>query len=627
MSLKDICQVLIATIILFYAAVNGLDRRSYLFITNPTPYSLILRSVVTTSGEWRVSPQTTISPFRSDAPILGDKWGPYGSEATLTYEAVLGLSSHNPNQKSMGTFQLHFLDAMTGSNKVQWTFTPNNQILRDRDGNLLGSITSFYIKTMTGDGACSGSWRYNDIDPNNSPICISTGIEQELQITASTYLSKLDPIFGKILRENGNNIYSSPSEFANAVIVDNFDSDYNSIAWSINDSHQWYVQPLLDYDSANDFYLAFGYTPQIDCVMAVDLVLYCIQDSSGACQPYTHDGVVYHYTHAANGNFPLHEKNWFSKFGMGPLISHDTITSISKPGGLYGSPALCFKRRGIPFTIPLLTTDDLSFSEEHFTAINNVISGVAAEFRAKFEATYEDWQNFCLQPEIAFSSISHARAQGEAFKQLVQMGKENPKEFMPLLVEKLMDPRHFMAYVIFEAVTGKRDERRLTSSQRVAFEQANNWLQENNIIKTSPLLIDSEPFFSEQNFTAIRKLTSGVSEKFRTEFETTYEDWQNFCLQPKIALSALSHTRAQGKAFEQLLRMGEENPKELMPLLVEKLMDSRQFMAYVIFEAITGKHDNRGMISSQRVAFDHANNWIREQGLELYQDISEQQDL
>jgi hypothetical protein len=75
-----------------------------------------------------------------------------------------------------------------------------------------------------------------------------------------------------------------------------------------------------------------------------------------------------------------------------------------------------------------------------------------------------------------------------------------------------------------------------------------------------------------------------------------------------ILISSHSKTRAQGEAFNELVAMGRANPKEIMPLLIQKLMDPAEFFAYNIYEGITKKYSNCALPVHQ--AHYYAVKWI-----------------
>ncbi len=76
----------------------------------------------------------------------------------------------------------------------------------------------------------------------------------------------------------------------------------------------------------------------------------------------------------------------------------------------------------------------------------------------------------------------------------------------------------------------------------------------------------------------IRKVPSEV----RAEFDTAFYAWKGTWFQDGLAISSDPHTRAVGKAFDDLISLGPA----ILPLVIEKLADPDNFLALQLYDAI-----------------------------------------
>jgi len=116
------------------------------------------------------------------------------------------------------------------------------------------------------------------------------------------------------------------------------------------------------------------------------------------------------------------------------------------------------------------------FTQQQKDLLNKTISQIPEGIQMTFNEVYAGWQKYIDEtPSILFSSSSRTRGQGPDFERLVEMGKTNKDQILPLLVRKLMDPSNFFAHTIYEAITGEYIDSPLP--QYVAQTYAFNWLQ------------------------------------------------------------------------------------------------------------------------------------------------------
>lgn len=142
-------------------------------------------------------------------------------------------------------------------------------------------------------------------------------------------------------------------------VFDDFDSEYNSVAWTIGKTIESNIfTPLVNYSAALTFYQRYGYIEtscseeDLSSETRPTLALYCIPSGNnlnGGCllQQDATIGIL-NYTHASlkipyvNEDDQIGER-WTSKFGNGPLLGHSflsTITGSCNGEGFLGVPAL-----------------------------------------------------------------------------------------------------------------------------------------------------------------------------------------------------------------------------------------------------------------------------------------------
>jgi hypothetical protein len=238
---------------------------------------------------------------------------------------------------------------------------------------------------------------------------------------------------------------------------------YNSVAWSIGRADRWYQDPLISSGKARGFYTGNGYT-EVTCNSGdAKIALYCVPDllDPKSCGVYSDDKGPYKgtftYTHAAvkNDNY-----GWSSKFGSGWLLTQGSMNDISsekcadKPeyGWLhYGKPALCFGK-GLGSIQKEQKVSLGEFSQNELMVLKREVDGVESSKKSAFEDVYKEWVDFC-NTQYHWSSVLDVCAQGEAFENLVHIGKERFEDIKPLLAEKLANPSHFLSSLLYEAIS------------------------------------------------------------------------------------------------------------------------------------------------------------------------------
>ncbi len=118
------------------------------------------------------------------------------------------------------------------------------------------------------------------------------------------------------------------------------------------------------------------------------------------------------------------------------------------------------------------------------------------------------------------------------------------------------------------------------------------------------------PHISPENMAKLQAAVDGVPIKTQETFNVLHNEWKTFCFeQPEIVLSSAMGSRAQGDAFDQMVKIGRADPDNILPFLLNKMADPEEFMSVVIYEAIT---DNTAvhLHSGQEQAIFHVNDWV-----------------
>src|SRR4051794_37175583 len=73
---------------------------------------------------------------------------------------------------------------------------------------------------------------------------------------------------------------------------------------------------------------------------------------------------------------------------------------------------------------------------------------VPAELCGRFTAAFQAWKSTWFRGGLAISSDPHTRTVGKEFDALIALGPA----IIPLVIEALADPEHFMALQLYDAI-------------------------------------------------------------------------------------------------------------------------------------------------------------------------------
>ena len=87
---------------------------------------------------------------------------------------------------------------------------------------------------------------------------------------------------------------------------------------------------------------------------------------------------------------------------------------------------------------------------------------------------------------------------------------------------------------------------------------------------------------SKSEKTALRNDTSSIPDEVRSEFQSAFEAWRKSWFAGSLAIDSNPYSRAHGSDFDKLVALGPQ----IMPLVVEKLVDEQNFFALSLYDAI-----------------------------------------
>ncbi len=462
------------------------NRNSTVIIKNNTIYSLIMYKNQAEHGKWDIPPGN-IYPMSSSKFLLHDNIGFYGSTGELSYTLSVGNQILKTSNK--GYFTLKFSDSFTKDNELSYNSNIVDTINGQRVALSLSTVSS-KVEWAVHDTMCDAvtPWSTGPIRKDGSPICVRLTLQPNADVTKvyKEFISKAknrndqnDPaikdshLIGAI-----NNIFQTQRNFIKSNVYDDAkfqggNGAYNCLAWSLQISDRWIDERnIKDEASAIDFYRTYGFEKDPMCGLHSHVALYC-NVKQGRCVEHNGNYGYFMYTHAA-ANPSSGIDAWSSKFGGMFLLSHNGIDIFKNDS--YGQDSICFSRKkGYDVALSLDTIAPLSV--EHVDKLSKLVYHIPLETQETFNVLHNEWKTFCFeQPEIVLSSAMGSRAQGDAFDQMVKIGRADPDNILPLLLNKIADPEEFMSVVIYEAITGNTAVH-LHSVQEQAIFHVNDWVE------------------------------------------------------------------------------------------------------------------------------------------------------
>ena len=310
-------------------------QEGLVWIQNNSPFFAYFKSY--TGKGWTKLPSNYIA---SGALSENGKWS--GTEVSFVYSIFQGdISGGNP--KFVGNFSLGFLSTDPQPVFLQSYISPINELQKSQRIFL----TWF---SQAGNQGCDPSrlegWSKETVDLTRSPICLLVRIS-DLQFSSlslleeTTSLPEIDH-----LQRIQNCIFSTKSDFDNSFVLDGRDLKYNSVAWSIFETANWYIDPLINDSFALKFYTNQGYQ-QTDCGNPlIEVALHCVIGKNNDCVPLWVSGASYKFTAASRRIF---DGRWSLKFSYEPLFVFESLSQItnqkcvgSPQNFVIGVPFLCF---------------------------------------------------------------------------------------------------------------------------------------------------------------------------------------------------------------------------------------------------------------------------------------------
>ncbi|HLJ34209.1 MAG TPA: hypothetical protein VKU38_11180 [Ktedonobacteraceae bacterium] len=213
----------------------------------------------------------------------------------------------------------------------------------------------------------------------------------------------------------------------NVTVIDDSENikNYNCIAWALGCADRWFAPPVV-LSAFKDWFGDRGASARISSANA------------GI------DGWGLKPDSMEHTSRSWQNDSWTSKLGSDLCITHDRQ---GLTGGVYGNILTSFQqlRQLIPKN-PL--TGFLSSDEKAKMLPKKLASqDISDDEKLQFESAFQSWKSTWFQGNVAFSSYASSRAQGDAFKKLVQM---DTRISIPLVIEKLADPDNFISLVLHE---------------------------------------------------------------------------------------------------------------------------------------------------------------------------------
>ena len=215
------------------------------------------------------------------------------------------------------------------------------------------------------------------------------------------------------------------------IVTDEPTGVYNCISWTVGVTNYWHWpgSTLANFDT---FYNQFG----------------LIRATKGnvAAWGFSNSGM----THGCISG-PTHGPCWESKCGSLARIQH-CLNELNGPA--YGHVIAYYKPKRIfypPVIIKYfkrLMKEKRGFTKEETALIRSLISKVPKEKVQEFNRRFTAWKKTWHSGAMAFSSNPYSRTEVPEYKKLLALGNS----ILPLLAEKLMDEKNFLALPAYEAL-------------------------------------------------------------------------------------------------------------------------------------------------------------------------------
>jgi predicted RNA-binding Zn-ribbon protein involved in translation (DUF1610 family) len=206
---------------------------------------------------------------------------------------------------------------------------------------------------------------------------------------------------------------------------------YNCIAWSMGFKDRW-INPGETLDKFKKQYQLLGYAdiPAQSDVAMVD--------------GWTDNSIPQHGSKVYTGKIPDALPGlWESKLGASYRIAHyrDELS-----GSVYGKITISFKA---PFiSKEAFVKKDQWITQKEIDTLNVEISRISPVLKEQFENAFKEWKDSWFQGSMMFSSDTRDRAKGKLFEKLLALSDK----IIPLVIEKLIDPKNFIALTLYDSL-------------------------------------------------------------------------------------------------------------------------------------------------------------------------------
>jgi hypothetical protein len=260
-----------------------------------------------------------------------------------------------------------------------------------------------------------------------------------------------------------------------SIVRDDVDDAYNSVSWSSGFSGKAPVlAPLVNDSQAIDWYRRIGYVVAFctfdkgELSKAIDIVMFCIQNSTYDCIPQKGNK----YTHVAKRlrssyGFP---QGWASKLENGPLIEHRSLEIF--PG--FGKAYMCFKKPSDIYNEKELPSQDVSHLLNITSNISDFLSNAISTMVSRWHLIYSKvYLNDFMSTDQQFEE-SEMR---ENIKVFVHRHPETLSVIIRMMIQMITREEICHYHVILEFITGKNECGETLAGSMAPFDCAKKWLE------------------------------------------------------------------------------------------------------------------------------------------------------
>lgn len=113
---------------------------------------------------------------------------------------------------------------------------------------------------------------------------------------------------------------------------------------------------------------------------------------------------------------------------------------------------------------------------------------------------------------------------------------------------------------------------------------------------------DVDDLLSTHEQEMLNQASATLPENIKQNFESTFQEWRNTWFVGDMGHSSNTYYRASGEAFNKLVAMGQQ----IIPLVAQKLAESDNFVAIVLYERLEKRPNLQAQIDQERLESEQA---------------------